>query len=103
MSSLNYKAEKLNLQFYSSYQAKRNFEDLAFEEQGKDEIYAKDANGNNYSPSWYTINLKGMYVLTKTFSVNAGVENITDQRYRLYSSGISAPGRNYVLSFRADF
>jgi len=44
-----------------------------------------------------------MYVLTKTFSVNAGVENITDQRYRLYSSGISAPGRNYVLSFRADF
>ncbi|HQV36872.1 MAG TPA: TonB-dependent receptor [Flavobacterium sp.] len=103
MSSLNYKAEKLNLQFYSSYQAKRNFEDLAFEEQGKDEIYAKDANGNNYSPSWYTLNLKGMYVLTKTFSVNAGVENITDQRYRLYSSGISAPGRNYVLSFRADF
>jgi hemoglobin/transferrin/lactoferrin receptor protein len=103
MSSLSYKAEKLTLQFYANYQAERKFEDLAFEEQAKDEIYAKDGNGNNFSPSWYTLNLKSMYALTKKLSVNAGVENITDQRYRPFSAGISGPGRNFVLSLKAEF
>lgn len=103
MSSLTYKAEKLNLQFYTNYQAERKFEDLPFEEQLKDEIYAKDSNGNNFAPSWYTLNLKSMYALTEKLSLSAGVENLTDQRYRPYSSGISSAGRNFVLSLRADF
>jgi len=103
VSRLTYKNEKLTLQFYSMYQAERKFEDLAFEEQGKDEIYAKDVNGNNYSPSWYTLNIKVMYNLSKLFTISAGVENITDQRYRPYSSGMSAPGRNFVISFTAKF
>lgn len=102
-SRLIYKDNKLQIEFYANYQGERKFEDLAISEQGKDEIYAKDKNGNNYSPSWYTINIKAMYVLTKTFSVNAGLENITDQRYRPYSSGFSAPGRNFILSLKANF
>lgn len=100
---LNYKFNKLNLQFYSNYQGERRFDDLAVEEQAKDEIYAKDANGNNYSPAWYTINIKALYDLNNTFSISAGLENITDQRYRLYSSGISAPGRNFIIAIRANF
>ena len=76
---------------------------MATEEQGKDEIYAKDANGNNYSPAWYTLNVKAMYDLTENFAVSAGIENLTDQRYRPYSSGISAPGRNFILTLRANF
>lgn len=103
MSSFSYKAEKLSLQLYANYQAERKFEDLAFEEQGKDEIYAKDGNGNNYAPSWYTLNLKSAYILSKNLSINAGIENLTDQRYRPYSSGISGAGRNFVLSFKAEF
>jgi hemoglobin/transferrin/lactoferrin receptor protein len=103
ISSFSYKAEKLSLQLYANYQAERKFEDLAFEEQGKDEIYAKDGNGNNYAPSWYTLNLKSAYILSKNLSINAGIENLTDQRYRPYSSGISGAGRNFVLSFKAEF
>jgi hemoglobin/transferrin/lactoferrin receptor protein len=30
-----------------------------------------------------------------------GVENIMDERYRPYSSGIVAAGRNFYLTFRA--
>lgn len=103
VSRLNYKANKLNLQFYSTYQGEVKFEDLAIDEQGKDEIYAKDANGNNYSPAWYTLNIKAMCYLSETFTVSAGIENLTDQRYRPYSSGISAPGRNFILTLRANF
>lgn len=103
VSRLGYKFKKLELQLYANYQGERSFEDLAFEEQGKDEIYAKDKNGNNYSPAWYTLNFKAMYAINQMFSVNAGIENITDQRYRPYSSGISAPGRNFIVSLSAKF
>jgi hemoglobin/transferrin/lactoferrin receptor protein len=103
ISRIMYKASNLNLQFYATYQAERKFEDLAEEEQGKDEIYAKDANGNNYSPSWYTLNLKAMYDISENFTITAGLENLTDQRYRPYSSGISAPGKNFIISLRANF
>jgi hemoglobin/transferrin/lactoferrin receptor protein len=72
-------------------------------ESGKDEIYAKDANGNNYAPAWYTLNFKALYQFTDIFSLSAGVENITDQRYRPYSSGLSGAGRNYIISLKASF
>jgi len=100
---LTYDAPDIDLELYTNYQGKRDFEDLAVEEQGKMEIYAADENGNPYSPSWYTINLKANYQLTDMFSIQAGLENITDQRYRPYSSGLAGPGRNYLLSLTADF
>lgn len=102
-SKLEYKLDKLHLEINTIYQAKRSAEDLPQEEQAKDEIYAKDANGNNYSPSWYTLNLKALYEISEYFSISAGLENITDQRYRPYSSGISGPGRNFILSLRINF
>ena len=83
--------------------AERKFEDLPFGEKSKVELYAKDANGNNYSPSWYTLNIKALYDLSDTFTLSTGIENLADKRYRPYSSGISAPGRNFILSLRANF
>lgn len=103
MSSLNYKKNKLSMRFYTVYQGEKSFDDLPFSEQGKDEIYAKDANGNNYAPSWYTLNFKAFYDFEKNFSLMAGLENITDQRYRPYSSGISGAGRNFVMSLMFNF
>lgn len=103
VSRLNYKANKLHLQLYSMYMAERKFEDLPYEEKEKVELYAKDADGNNYAPAWSTINFKASYDLSDTFTISSGIENIADKRYRPYSSGISAPGRNFSLSLRANF
>ena len=80
-----------------------SYENLAEEERGKAYLYATDEHGNPYSPSWYTLNFKGMYKLANNFTISAGIENITDQRYRPYSSGLAAPGRNFIFSFRANF
>ncbi len=102
-SRLTFSARKLNMEFNVVYNGKRDFEDLAEEEQAKTEFYALDENGNPYSPAWYTMNLKAMYKLTDYLAVNAGVENLTDQRYRPYSSGISGAGRNFVMSLTANF
>jgi len=103
ITRLVYKNDAFIFQFYCAYQGQRDFKDLAVEEQEKDEIYAKDINGNNYSPSWYTLNFKALYGVTDKILLSAGIENITDQRYRSYSSGISAPGRNFVFSLNSKF
>jgi hemoglobin/transferrin/lactoferrin receptor protein len=103
VSRLKYQSSDVTLEFNTMYQGEKSHEDLAVSEQGKNEIYALDKNENTYSPAWYTLNFKSMYQFTETFSVSAGVENITDQRYRPYSSGLSGPGRNFILSLRAEF
>ncbi len=103
VSRLTYRAQNLNMQLYMNYSGKRDFEDLPESEQGKTEIYAIDENGNPYAAGWYTLNYKASYQLNDTFTVTGGLENITDRRYRPYSSGISGTGRNFILSLRADF
>jgi hemoglobin/transferrin/lactoferrin receptor protein len=103
MSSLTYSAEKLKMDLYATYSGEVSYENLPPEEQDKDYMYAKDDNGNPYSPSWYTFNFKVMYQITDIFSISGGVENLTDVRYRPYSSGITSPGRNFILALRASF
>lgn len=54
------------------------------------------------APGWATLNLKAGYSLSKNLRVESGLENILDQHYRTYSSGISAPGRNLYLTIRGS-
>ncbi len=103
VSRINFKANKLSMELNVNYQAKRDFDDLPEEEKDKTEIYALDENGNPYAPSWYTLNYKALYKMTDTFDISGGIENLTDQRYRPYSSGISGAGRNFILALTAHF
>lgn len=103
ISRLGYATSKLDFELNVQFSDKVSFEDLAEEERGKTEIYAIDRDGNPYSPSWYTLNLKSMYKLNQNFTLTAGLENITDQRYRPYSSGIVSPEKNFILALRAKF
>ncbi|HAG15647.1 MAG TPA: TonB-dependent receptor [Bacteroidales bacterium] len=103
ISRLSYRVNKLDIQLYAVYSGQKDFEEMPDEEIGKTEIYAIDENGNPYSPRWYTLNFKLLYQISKQFSISTGMENISDQRYRTYSSGISAPGRNFILSARLTF
>lgn len=98
VSRLTYIASGLNLQFYAQYSGEVSYENLSEEGRATDYIYAIDANGKPYSPSWYTFNFKALYPISEHFTLTAGVENLTDQRYRPYSSGIVAPGRNVILA-----
>lgn len=75
---------------------------LAPSEQLKTTIYAVDANGKPFSPEWYTVNVKANYQMGKLL-LNIGWENMTNQRYRPYSSGIVAPGSNFITSIRYSF
>jgi len=103
VSRLEYKKRNLRIQLFSEYAGSFRFDQLPLEERGKPELYAVDENGNPFSPSWTTINLKGNYRINKMFSFSTGVENITDVRFRTYSSGVAAPGRNFIFSLIANF
>jgi hemoglobin/transferrin/lactoferrin receptor protein len=54
-------------------------------------------------PAWMTYNLYASYQFNKSFSINIGLENIADIHYRYFSSGVSAPGRNFSIAFRGNF
>ena len=95
---LRYRIKKIFVEASAQYNSQIKNKDLAPSEQLKTDIYAKDADGKPYSPGWYTLNLKASYQLIKNLSITAGWENITNQRYRPYSSGIVAAGSNFIVS-----
>jgi hemoglobin/transferrin/lactoferrin receptor protein len=103
VSRISYKHKQLTAQIYTMYSGEVSYENLNEEERQKPTIYAKDDNDNPYSPGWYTLNAKMLYQFNKHFSASVGLENITDQRYRPYSSGLVAAGRNFIFSVRAQF
>ena len=102
-AGLSYKARKIKIKAYAEYNGQIAYENLALSEKSKPHLYACDGEGNPYSPSWLTINIKGFYQLNNFLQVNAGIENLFDVRYRPYSSGIVAPGRNFIIALRANF
>jgi len=102
-TAITYRESKVNLMFYAWYSGEKSHKNMPLEELDKSYMYASNEYGKPYSPSWYTINFKAAYDVKPGITLSAGVENITDQRYRPYSSGIVAPGRNFILAVKAQF
>lgn len=71
-------------------------------EKGKPHLYALNEEGEPFSPAWYRLDWrlqKQWGPLSTTFSI----QNITNQRYRPYSSGIVAPGLNFIFAAAYKF
>lgn len=54
-------------------------------------------------PSWTIINLRSSVQVTNKIQAQVLLENVFDLNYRYFASGISAPGRNLVVSARVNF
>jgi hemoglobin/transferrin/lactoferrin receptor protein len=54
-------------------------------------------------PAWETYNLKTSFTIVKGATLFVGVENILDTQYRLFASGINAPGRNIYGGLKYSF
>lgn len=102
-AALSYSHDNLYMELYTEFQGRRLHKDMPEDEKSKTEMYALDADGKVWSPAWATLNLKAQYQAGKHVILHAGIENITDKRYRTYSSGISAAGRNVVVSATYKF
>lgn len=96
MASITYKAEKIRVEAYTEFNGEKEISDFSPSERSKTHLYTPEG-----TPSWATLNIKASYQLNQEIQLNGGVENILDKHYRPYSSGISAAGRNVMVSVRA--
>jgi hemoglobin/transferrin/lactoferrin receptor protein len=94
-TSLSYRNKNFFLDTYFVYQGWKHRED--FSPFGED----NDAESMEYGyPSWWTANIKLGFGVTKFMEFLIAVENLFDQFYKPYASGVSAPGRNLILTAR---
>jgi hemoglobin/transferrin/lactoferrin receptor protein len=94
-TALYYRHKGLLCEFNISYSGKKTFDALSPSEQNKIYLYTPDG-----ALAWYTINLMASYEIKDIFIFNFGIDNILNRHYRTYSSGISAPGRNFIFGLR---
>lgn len=93
-----YSKSKTKIDLFFNYNSELPFSKLSSSERDKPYLYALDNNGNPYSPAWHTLNLRALYELDENFLFTVSLENISNKLYRPYSSGISAPGINFIFS-----
>ncbi len=89
-------------EIYANYNGAIPYDRLAPSEREKAYMYASDDEGNPYAPSWWTFNFKASYRIIDELTLDLGIENIFNNRYRPYSSGIVSPGRNFIIAVRAN-
>ncbi len=98
MTSLKLGLTKFSAEIFTRYNGWKHIKD--YSPGGEDNEAYATIDG---MPSWMTLNLRTSYQFNKYLNVQAGLENILDTHYRLFASGISAPGRNFILSLRCNF
>lgn len=91
-------SDPLTLIFYAKYQGWKKIED--YSPTGEDNEDKATIDG---TPPWQTFNLSASMKIKKVFTLQMALENMLDVHYRPFASGVSAPGRNLILSLRATF
>lgn len=95
--------DRLRIDFYALYNGRKHLS--TYNLDGEDNLHYATVKGENGkgTPAWYTLNVKMNYNINKMFTVQAGVENVLDTQYRMFASGINAPGRNVYAAVRIGF
>jgi hemoglobin/transferrin/lactoferrin receptor protein len=95
---LKHDVKKFSAELFTVFNGWKRIEDYNL--NGEDnEIYAtKDG-----MPAWQIWNINTSYQPTKKLNLSFQIENIADLNYRYFASGISALGRNYVVSCKYSF
>ena len=97
-SSLQLKIKKFQSEFFAQYNGWKRLKN--YSNSGEDNLQYATVDG---MPSWCTFNLRNAYQININLNVQFSIENISDQNYRVFASGISSAGRNFIFSFRANF
>ena len=94
-TSLTYRKSRFFIDTYFMYQGWKHTED--FSPYGED----NEEEAMEYGfPSWWTANIKVGFEAGKYCDFMLAVENLFDQFYKPYAAGVSAPGRNFMVTAR---
>ena len=97
-TNITHTYKKINSQISFIYHAWKHIEDFS--------IYGEDNESEATElgfPSWYSFNAKISYEINEFAKVNLSANNILDQYYKVFASGVSSPGRNFTILFVASF
>lgn len=97
-ASLIYREKNVDGEFFVRFNSRKNPSEYSL--SGEDNaVYSADPL-KGYMPGWLTLNIRAGFNVTKNVRVNTAFENMTDNRYRVFASGINAPGKNFIVSLR---
>ena len=97
-TGIMYENNKLTAEVFSLYNGWKNLKDYNI--IGEDNFAYATIHG---MPGWATLNARAAYKIRKEVQIQMSLENILDSHYRTFSSGISAPGRNFLVTLRTQF
>lgn len=95
---LNYSHGAFRSDFFVIYNGWKRLKDYNL--NGEDNLQYATPEG---MPAWMTLNWRVSYKLPKNLTIEAGVDNLLDTQYRVFSSGINGPGRNIFGVLRYAF
>ncbi len=90
-----------NVELFALYHAAKNSADYNLRGEDNQQYSADPIRG--FYPAWATANFRAGYRINKYAAFQLAVENIFDKFYRVFASGLGAPGRNLVLTLRGNF
>jgi hemoglobin/transferrin/lactoferrin receptor protein len=95
---IKHNERKWSTEIFSLFNGWKRLKD--YSNSGEDNLQYATIDG---TPSWFTINFRSQFNLHQKLNLLLGIENILDRNYRVFASGISAPGRNFVVGLKAAF
>lgn len=95
-ASLLYQTARFQVEAFSLFSGWKRIAD--YNPEGEDNAQYATPDG---MPGWATANVRVSVRLSRVLTGQLAVENILDRNYRHFASGISAPGRNLMLTLRA--
>ena len=93
-----YETKNWDCGFYILYNGEKEVGD--FDVSGIDNLDEATLNG---LPYWYTINSSFGIKIDNSTKLDLRIENILDVHYKTFGSGLSASGRNIIVSLQSDF
>jgi hemoglobin/transferrin/lactoferrin receptor protein len=93
-----YRYKRLTLEGWIRFAGWKRIQDMRLNTEDNERY----ATADGY-PAWQTIHFRTSFQLLKDLQLQMALENILDVHYRIFASGISAPGRNLIVALRKQF
>jgi hemoglobin/transferrin/lactoferrin receptor protein len=99
-SAFRINTKRVQTEIFALYNGWKRLQNYATFTGNEDNIQYATTFG---TPSWVTFNVRTAYQFTPYTQLQVSLENIFDQHYRVFASGISGAGRNFIMTLRGTF
>ena len=97
-ASVQWQQKKWRVEAFSLFNGWKRIADYRLDAEDNESGATPDG-----TPAWHTLNLRASYSPLPYLTIQLAAENLTDQNYRPFASGVSAAGRNFIVALRGSF